>query len=304
MMRRLICTALWFSAFAVHAANAEPQAIPDQLIVASPAADDATAAAVNPSVRTDAGQLGFMNRDPDAYSIVSVARGFSTHKPIFIMPLTYSPDFDGRSTEVLFQISAKQRLFNRNFYFGYTQKSFWQLYNKAQSSPFRETNYNPELFYRWSPDPVKFRHWGADVGFEHESNGKNIPDSRSWNRIYVAPFQAKGKYLAYFKFWYRIREDAKTSPSDARGDDNPDIERFYGYSEFQFQRQFGGDQQAWVMLRGNPATGKGALSLNYSVPNSDGSLFYCFNLWQGYGESLIDYNRSITRLGVGIMFSR
>jgi phospholipase A1/A2 len=244
-------------------------------------------------------------RDPEAYSITSVARGLSAHRPNYILPLTYSPDLAGDKFEVVFQISAKQRLFARNLFFAYTQKSLWQFYSPDQSAPFRDTIYNPEVFYRWLPDSDAFRYWGADFGLEHESNGQPLPRSRSWNRLYVAPFQARGRQLAYLKLWYRIPEERKDAADDARGDDNPDIHRFYGYGEFRYQRQFGDEGRlAALMLRGNPATGKGAIELMLSQPNSRRSLFYCLSLWHGYGESLIDYNRSLTRLGVGIMLSR
>lgn len=270
--------------------------LPDQQIPASvPVAAPAEA---------DKGRKGLIRRDPDAYSIISAGRGLSTHKPMYVMPVTWSPDFDGKHTEVQFQISAKQRLFGYNLYFGYTQKSMWQLYNKKDSAPFRETDYNPEVFYRWTPDPAVWKHWGADIGFEHESNGKELPDSRSWNRIYIAPFQARGHHLAYFKFWYKLPERERTDPNDAEADDNPDIDRYMGYGELHFQRQFGRQQQAWLMLRGNPASGRGAVQLNYSWPSQDDSFFYCVNVWHGYGETLIDYNTSITRLGVGVMFAR
>lgn len=241
---------------------------------------------------------------PDAYSITNVAGGLSTHRPMFLLPYTYSPAYSGRNAEVVFQISAKQKLFGTNFYFGYTQQSFWQLYNRQNSSPFRETVYNPELFYRWIADVDWLQDWGADGGLEHQSNGKSLPDSRSWNRLYVAPFLVRGKTLYYLKLWYRLPEKEKTSATDAEGDDNPDIERFYGYGELQVQRQLFSNHLAHLTLRANPATGKGAVGFNYSIPSSDGSVFYCLNFFSGYGESLIDYNRRITRVGIGVMMAR
>jgi len=245
--------------------------------------------------------------DPNAYSIVSTVRGLSSHRPMFLFPVSYSKDHTDKETEVVFQISVKQRLlrlFNNNLYFGYTQKSFWQMYNSRESSPFRETDYDPEIFYRFVPDPEAFNHWGLDVGFEHESNGRPVPESRSWNRIYASPFQAKGKQLAYLKFWYRLPEDRKDEPLDARGDDNPDIHRYYGYSELSLSRQIGGKQVLTGMARGNLRTGRGALSLTWSVPSDEGQVFYGVSVFHGYGESLIDYNQSITRVMLGVMLSR
>lgn len=253
----------------------------------------------------DSSLFGFLRSDPDAYSIISVARGLSAHKANVLLPVTYNSRSDDDRWEVMFQISAKQRIFDRNLYFAYTQRSFWQLYSQDESAPFRETVYNPELFYRWTPDPERFHHWGADIGVDHESNGQPLPSSRSWNRVYIAPFQARRKQLMYFKIWWRIPEDEKTSPEDARGDDNPDIEDYTGIAEFRLQRQFGDHGHlASLMARGNPATGRGAVELTLSQPNSARSLFYCFYLWHGYGESLIDYNRSATRIGLGLMLSR
>ena len=90
---------------------------------------------------------------------------------------------------------------------------------------------------------------GADIGAEHESNGQDVPDSRSWNRIYIAPFWAKGKNLVYLKVWYRIPEDAKKNPTDASGDDNPDIQKYLGHFELQVQRQFFDGHLAHISLR-------------------------------------------------------
>lgn len=249
------------------------------------------------------GRLNF-KVDPDAYSIISSVRGLSTHKATYFYPLSYTGEFNGDRTEMVFQISAKQRLFGRDFYVAYTQKSFWQLVNTDESSPFRETNYDPEAFYRWIPDPKRFNHWAADFGIEHESNGREHPFSRSWNRLYVAPFQAKGKSLSYLKFWYRIPEKKKNSPNDVTGDDNPDITDYLGYGELNFSRQIGGDQLLSGMLRGNPQTGKGAVSFTWSVPSKDGWVFWGVSVFHGYGESLIYYDRSITRAMIGVLLAR
>lgn len=300
-MTRLFLTALLLAVSTAHGADPEPAAMAHEPAPTREAAEPADAAAAE----GDSSLFGFLHSDPEAYSIISVARGLSAHKANYVLPVTYNSRTQDDRWEVMFQISAKQSIFDRNLFLAYTQKSFWQFYSPDESAPFRETVYNPELFYRWTPDPQRFHHWGADFGIDHESNGQPLPNSRSWNRIFFAPFQARQKQLAYFKFWYRIPERNKESADDARGDDNPDIADYYGYAEFRLQRQFDRKgRMAALMARGNPATGKGALELTLSQPNSGRSLFYCFYLWHGYGESLIDYNRSATRVGLGLMLAR
>lgn len=307
---KILLLALMVVASTASAADirAEAPAIPDHPILAAPPASDPAPEAITPDAapptKTNSGYFSNFRQDPDAYSIVSVGTGLSTHRPMYVMPYTYSPQYDGSKTEVAFQISAKQRLFGTSLYFAYTQKSFWQAFNKKDSSPFYETDYNPEIFYRWTPDPIKFNHWGADGGFEHESNGQALPGSRSWNRLYIAPFWAKGKTLVYLKVWYRLPEKAKTSPTDAEGDDNPDIQDYLGHFELQLQRQFFGDHLAHISLRANPATGKGSVMFNYSIPAEEHSFFYGFYVFNGYGDSLIDYNRSVTRVGLSVMLTR
>jgi phospholipase A1/A2 len=270
----------------------------------APAEDPATPAQKGPASRPKLSERLDYSVDPDAYSIVSTTRGLSTHRPMFLYPLTYSPDYPSEETEVLFQISVKQRLFGTQMYFGYTQKSFWQLYNGGDSRPFRDTNYNPELFYRWILDPKRFHRWNLDIGYEHESNGRPIPESRSWDRLYVAPFLARGRSLLYLKFWYRIPESGVSSTANPGGDDNPDILDYYGHGELTFSRQLGGKQLLTTMLRGNPETGRGAVSLTWSVPTAERYAFYAVSLFHGYGEGLLDYNDSVTRLALGVMLTR
>ena len=241
--------------------------------------------------------LELPSEEHEVISLIQGAKGLSVHKELYILPLTHADRYQGGQTEIEFQISAKQRILKTNFYFGYTQKSFWQAYDFGNSSVFRETNYNPEIFYRTGIDTVKFGKWKMDIGFEHESNGQGGVTSRSWNRVYVAPYLPRQDSLWYFKFWYRV-------PVDLGVDDNPDITDFLGYGELHYRHSFNNRHLVHAMIRGNPGTGKGAVSLNYSIPGPSDNYYYLLRLWSGYGESLIDYNRSTNRIGLGFIFAR
>ena len=227
------------------------------------------------------------------------------HKPIFILPYTYSRDYESDETEVLFAVSAKLRPLGPPLYFAFSQRSYWTLYNSERSRPFRETVYNPEVFYRWTPDVLRADFlWGMDGGYEHESNGQDIPQSRSWDRLYVAPFIERGGTAMQLKIWYRLPEDEKSDDEDAGGDDNPDITDYMGYGELHLYRRFSIDRRLHAMLRGNPETGRGAFQLEHSWRIGDGDLFWHAYFFHGYGESLTDYNNSITRGGIGFALAR
>lgn len=239
------------------------------------------------------------------YQLIRTGPGLSLHKELFMLPATFSDEYDGAQTEAVFQMSAKYRLFNTSIYFAYTQISFWQAYDHDNSAPFRETNYNPELFFRTK----RFRLWrgqaGADFGAEHESNGQRLPLSRSWNLLYVCPYFTQANWLVYLKLRYRVPEDDKTSPEDALGDDNPDITDYLGHSDLHLFCRPIRNQTLHVMLRGNFRTGRGGVTLTYSVPVPRGAAsLFVVRLSHGYGESLVDYRKSLTRVGLGIMFAK
>ena len=246
-------------------------------------------------------------------SIKHIGKGLSLHKEMYGMPGTWADKYHDEETEIVFQLSVKQQVFKTNFFLAYTQKSLWQAYNTKESSPFRETNYNPEVFYRFPSG--HFSSWGlgdshfindlgADLGFEHESNGQSVPESRSWNRFYFTPCYSNGNLVLQLKLSYRVPESDKEYPGDTDGDDNPDITDYSGYSELHLYQQFYHDHLVHLMVRGNGATKKGAIELTYSLPGFDGNTFYMIKGFHGYGDSLIDYNNSISRIGIGIMLSR
>ncbi len=245
------------------------------------------------------------------FSAIQRGSGLSLHKDNYILPFTYSDRWHGDETEVIFQFSIKQRLFMNNLYAGYTQKSFWQAYNHDVSAPFRETNYNPEVFYRWLPGDDMLRRWhldewGFDAGIEHESNGLTVPGSRSYNRAYFAPFRSSsgGTSLWYIKAWYRFPESDKNDPLDPGGDDNPDLYKYYGWTEATYRHEFPSKRMVSATMRGNLSSGRGSLWVRASRPAGNGEFFWVVDLFTGYGESLIDYDREVTRIGLGLMFSR
>lgn len=228
------------------------------------------------------------------------------HKSIFILPYTYSQDYESEQTEVLFSVSAKLRPLGLPLYFAYSQRSYWQLYDSKRSRPFRETVYNPELFYRWAapaPKDAGFT-WGADAGYEHESNGQDIPESRSWDRLYAAPYFERGGTAVQLKLWYRLPEDEKDDDDDPKGDDNPDIDDYMGYGELHLYRRFNPNERLHVMTRLHTGNGNGAIQVEYSWRIGDGDLFWNAYAFHGYGESLEDYNDSITRVGIGFALAR
>ena len=243
-------------------------------------------------------------------------RSFTAHKPNFVHIYTVNPSDDSetqpsKDSNVIFQISFKQDLWAIDYgrlYFAYSQKSFWRMYNIENSRPFRETNHNPEIFFRTRG----FDLWGGtsfDFGIEHESNGAEEPSSRSWNRIYGTPshshdFENGIHFNGQLKLWHRIPEKKKETPDDPRGDENPDIGEYYGNKELHLGlnwRKF----TLSFMLRHSFLSGRGAILIDLAIPTYlPSGMYWHFRFFDGYGESLIDYNRKITRYGIGFLFSQ
>jgi phospholipase A1 len=243
--------------------------------------------------------------DTAKFQIIRTGYGLSMHKEMFMLPVTISEEYDGAQTEAVFQVSAKHRLFGSRFYFAYKQISFWQAYDHDNSAPFRETNYNPEIFYRTKTTEFQKGIVGADLGLEHESNGQVVGPSRSWNLLYACPYYYRNNLLIYLKLRYRIPEDEKESPNSPVGDDNPDITDYYGHNDLHIYYEIPNRHSVHLLLRGNLSTGMGAMNLMYTipVPHSESSHF-AIRLSHGYGESMVDYKKSLTRIGFGFMFKR
>lgn len=236
------------------------------------------------------------------------------HRSNYILPLTYvenpnedpiledDPTRELKNPEVKFQLSIKVKLWqdifgkNMDLWFGYTQKSFWQFYDFEDSSPFRETDYEPELLlnFRTSYDFLGLKGRFINVGFNHQSNGQTDPLSRSWNR-FVANFGfERENFVLLLRTWLRV-------PEDNDDDDNPDIESYLGYGEL-WGYYFWKNQRFGAMVRNNFNfdDNHGALQLEWAFPLMERVSGY-IQYFHGYGESLLDYNHSIRRIGIGFI---
>jgi phospholipase A1 len=241
------------------------------------------------------------------------------YKPIYVLPARWSsnpnelpqsenPDnsfteaqnYD--QVEAKFQLSLKTKLLQSflfghgDLWLGYTQLANWQVYNDPVSRPFRELNYEPEVIVNF---PMKINLLGIDLrmagfGFNHQSNGRDLPRSRSWNRLMFHAAFEKDNFQLYLKPWIRIESPDK--------DDNPAISDFIGRMEANFIYNL---NKHSVNLIGKNSLdfdkNRGSLELNYFY-SVKSNLRLHFQAFTGYGETLIDYNHKQTTLGIGVSF--
>lgn len=231
--------------------------------------------------------------------------GFEPHKFNYIIPANVSTAKEPnqrKQVETKFQISIKKMLLEDLFmrdldlYFAYTQQSFWQLYDNDDSRPFRESNYEPSLYLSYFPKDSQWFFDHINFGYLHQSNGGDSMNSRSWDRLFAEGIYSYENFTMALKAWYRI-------PEDAEKDDNPEITKYLGYGELSFAYLW--DKHLFsATLRNNlRQDNKGAILLDYSYPIYK-NLYLYLQFFNGYGESLRDYNNSINRFGVGVLFNR
>ncbi len=220
-------------------------------------------------------------------------------------------------SEVKFQISLRYDLFsfsNSRVTFAYTGLSFWQIYNGSESAPFRTTDHEPEIFWERDLDSdSRFR-----IGVVHESNGEGGGLSRSWNRLvgemlwggpgwdlWDQPFSASPSVQTGTNTW---RVSAKVWWNfDYDEIHNPLIDEYLGAFELNGDL-VRGPHQVSMMIRNSlglfgDGRVRGATQIEYSFHITDG-LRLAVQVFNGYGESLLDYDENIKRIGVGFQLSR
>ena len=230
------------------------------------------------------------------------------HAANYFLPVSYRTDgaypitneHKAKNTETEFQVSLKYDFatdifgLHEIYTAAYTQKSYWQLYEK--SAYFRETNYNPEFFVMipiLSDSYFKYLK-ALRLSGEHESNGRGGDAERSWNYVAVGFYFQTGALFTEFKFWHRLKDNYDYNPKliDYLG---------HGYVRFIFPYK---EHLLKLKLRNLFASERTA-EMTYSYPITEAKdLFLYAKVFHGYGESLIDYDHKLTKVGIGFSISR
>lgn len=241
---------------------------------------------------------------------------FRAYKPVYLLPLFWTansnelprssrPDTPAepqslRSLEAKFQLSFKtkavENLFgdNGDVWMGYTQSSRWQAYSAEESRPFRESNYEPEvlLVFRNNYSLGGWRGRMLAAGINHQSNGRDDPLSRSWNRVMVNVGLDRENWALMLRPWWRI---------DDSEDENPGIENYIGRGDATLIHQRNGHEFALMArhsLRGGDDS-RGAVQFDWGFPVND-TLRGHVQVFDGYGESLVDYDHRTWSIGLGV----
>lgn len=189
-----------------------------------------------------------------------------------------------------------------SLWFGYTQQSYWQLFNRGISRPFRTTDHEPELIYVYPSDyslPGGWRLRYTGLGMVHQSNGQALPLSRSWNRVYLMAGMEQGqRFRLHGRIWSRVDDGA---------DDNPRISDHLGRGELVATWNVNPQHVLSATLRHSLShSGRGSVRLEWlralgkDSKGAPAGLRLHTQLFTGYGDSLIDFNKRRTVLSVGL----
>lgn len=220
----------------------------------------------------------------------------TSENPLYTLPLRVNYNNYEAKFQISFKTKVVQRIFKNNgdIWIAYTQKAHWQLYNTKLSRPFRELDYEPEVLLNFAthiPLPG-FTTRMLGVAFNHQSNGRIIPLSRSWNRIiFQAGFERKN-WQIFLRPWIRLPDEE---------DENPAITDFTGRGEAVIIHNLSKHQLSVVATHSLRLGSKnrGSIQGNWVFPIV-GNLKGQLQISDGYGETIIDYNHRQATIGLSV----
>lgn len=245
---------------------------------------DSSAGQIADSIRAELDNRPYFSLYKDTYFVGGTVLGGA--------PTEYNSD-------VKFQISFQQRLTksvlpgNTYLYLFYSQKAMWNVFE--ESLPFHDLNFNPGVGLSRFIIMKGHLVGKATMMIEHESNGRDGTASRSWNKIswageaYISPY-----LMAHAKFWIPIVD----------GKYNRDILKYCGIYQAGFQAKSLDDK--WVLdmtlvkREGWNLNFNTIVQLGYRI-NHNSNQFIMLQYYNGFGESLLDYNKYHSRIRFGLL---
>lgn len=203
------------------------------------------------------------------------------------------------NSDAKFQVSIRHRLtnsilpFKTYIFLTYTQKAFWDVFK--ESFPFRDLNYNPSI----GLGRALVRHnrflGTVSLQFEHESNGKDGEDSRSWNKVtFGTSLMFNDRWTFQSKAWIPIVD----------GENNKDIVKYagWGFIGMEYSSPKRKYNASCVVTKRGGANLNANITLNFSIRLfSDDNQYLFLEYYNGYGESMLEYNQYRQRLRLGIV---
>ncbi len=236
---------------------------------------------------------------------------FSGYEPIYFIAGPTDP-------LVKFQFSFKFELFNKEsplakevpllsgLNFSYTQLSLWQL--DKTSAPFYDSNYMPEFFY--SNEDIKavsipgVSELGLQTGYGHDSNGEGGTTSRGVNILFLRPMLNFGNpdkfhfYIAPKGYVYIFGKDG-----------NPDIAKYRGYCDLTAVMGWRQGLELSFLGRVGSQGNRGSVQFDLTYPvrdllNHNLDVYVDAQYFNGYGETLLEYNRRSQAFRIGVALAR
>lgn len=235
---------------------------------------------------------------PETDPVGFFQRHFFPHEPMYFLAGTETPN-------AKFQISFKYKLVAvdnpdswwETLFVGYSQTSLWDW--NQPSAPFFDSSYRPEVLFSktrvWTNSWLRLNLAG---GLQHESNGRDGASSRSLNIAYVRPTLLVGDESRWFlslapRVWGYLGELT----------DNPDLADYRGYFDLRAVLGMPRGVQLAALLRVGKDFDKGSAQLDLTIPLMDtwlrSPLFLQAQYFNGYGESLLNYNQREDQFRIG-----
>lgn len=203
------------------------------------------------------------------------------------------------NSDAKFQISLRHRLYRKLFlyrlyvFLTYTQKSFWDIYRK--SAPFTETDYNPTVGVGRNFIRNKRIEWIGMLQFEHESNGRDNESSRSWNRVtFTGIYIPDVNWTFQGKAWIAMMV-AKENKHLTRYAGIGHLATTYASSNRRFNCSV-----LMVKRGGWNLNANWQLAVSYRLFKEDNQFLY-LQFYNGYAESMMDYNHFQRSLRIGFV---